>query len=220
MVNVPAEIVRPLQTIRLHAARPAGTNQPTKEGVAGTRQILNLLSNTGPEDAALCLLSGGGFALLPAPAEGITFEDKQHVTQLLHACGATINEMNTVRKHLSASKGGRLAQAFTGKALFSYIISDVIGDPVDVIASGPTAADPTTFTDALAVLEKYCLADRIPASIVLHLRNGMAGQGPETLKQLPPHIHNCIIGSNAKALAAAEIEAKCSATACSISART
>src|SRR5262249_17870906 len=125
--------------IRPHAARPAGTNQPTAEGVEGTRQILHLARNAGPQDVLLCLISGGGSALLPAPAAGITLEDKQHVTLLLHACGATINEMNCVRKHLSEIKGGRLAQAFKGRALFTLIISDVIGDPLDVIASGPTA---------------------------------------------------------------------------------
>src|SRR5439155_13354559 len=141
--------VRPLRWIRLHAARPAGTNQPTTAGVAGARQILHLARSANPDDVGLCLLSGGGSALLPAPAPGLTLEAKQTVTRLLHECGATINEMNAVRKHLSAIKGGRLAEAFTGKALFSLIISDVIGDPLDVIASGPTAADPTTFADAL-----------------------------------------------------------------------
>src|SRR5262249_34226878 len=114
VVNVPAESVRPLRAVRLYAARPAGTNQPTAEGVAGTTRILNLLASAGPDDVALCLISGGGSALLPAPVEGVSLEDKQQVTRLLHACGATINEMNTVRKHLSRAKGGRLAEAFRG----------------------------------------------------------------------------------------------------------
>src|SRR5207248_11359688 len=113
-------------------------------------------------EVALCLISGGGSALLPAPAEGVTLEDKQQITRLLHAGGATINEMNAVRKHLSRIKGGRLVQAFRVRALFSLIISDVIGDPLDVIASGPTAADPTTFADALVVLEKYGLLCSAP----------------------------------------------------------
>src|SRR5262249_29646075 len=160
------------RTIRLHPARPAGTNQPTAEGVEGTRRILSLLRSAGPDHVALCLLSGGGSALLPAPADGVTLEDKQHVTKLLHACGATINEMNCVRKHLSASKGGRLAQAFAGKALFSLIVSDVIGDPLDVIASGPTAADPTTFADALAVLGTFRLTDKVPDGVLRHLEEG------------------------------------------------
>jgi hydroxypyruvate reductase/glycerate 2-kinase len=199
----------PLTTaIRLHAARPAGTNQPTADGVAGTRRILDLLAAAGPDDVALCLLSGGGSALLPAPAEGITLEDKQQVTALLHACGATINEMNAVRKHLSRSKGGRLAQAFAGRELFSLIISDVIGDPLDVIASGPTAADPTTFADALAVLEKYRLTERVPPAVRRHLEQGRAGQVPETLKHLPAHVHNYVIGNNARSLAAARAKAE------------
>src|SRR5689334_22930529 len=128
-----------------------------------------LLAGAGPDDGALCLLSGGGSALLPAPVDGVSLEDKQHVTRLLHACGATINEMNCVRKHLSASKGGRLAQAFKGRELVNLIISDVIGDPLDVIASGPTAADPTTFTDALDVLARYHLTQRVPVQVVRHL---------------------------------------------------
>ncbi len=197
-----------LSRIRLHAARPAGTNQPTAEGVAGTRRILDLVAGAGPDDIALCLISGGGSALLPAPADGLTLADKQQVTQLLHACGATINEMNAVRKHLSRSKGGRLAQAFSGRALFSLIISDVIGDPLDVIASGPTAADPTTFADALAVLAKYHLSARVPPAVLQHLEQGRAGQVPETLKALPAHVHNYVIGNNAKSLAAAQARAE------------
>jgi hydroxypyruvate reductase/glycerate 2-kinase len=208
VVNVPAETVRPLQAIRLHAARPAGTNQPTSEGVAGTHRILDLVSHAGPEDVALCLISGGGSALMPAPVEGIPLEDKQEVTRLLHACGATINEMNCVRKHLSAVKGGRLAQAFTGRVLHSLIISDVIGDPLDVIASGPTAADPTTFGDALAILDSYQLRDKTPSAVAAHLKNGAAGGLPETLKTQPGRIHNHIVGNNRQSLKAAQFEAE------------
>jgi hydroxypyruvate reductase/glycerate 2-kinase len=140
---------------------------------------------------------------LPAPAAGITLPDKQEVTRLLHACGATINEMNTVRKHLSESKGGRLAQAFRGKALDSLIISDVIGDPLDVIASGPTAIDPTHFADALAVLERFQLTGKVPVSVLQHLQEGVAGRIPETLKWQAAHVRNHVIGNNSLALAAA-----------------
>src|SRR5438128_3332988 len=206
-VNVPAELVRPLQRIRLQAARPAGTNQPTSEGVAGTREILRLVRSAGPEDVVLCLLSGGGSALLPAPVPGVPLEDKQAVTQLLHACGATINEMNCVRKHLSEIKGGRLAQAFSGGGLFSLSISDVIGDPLDVIASGPTAPDPTTFADALAVLETYHLKETAPSSVLRHLASGARGEVAETPDALPANIHNCIIGNNARSLSAAQQKA-------------
>jgi glycerate 2-kinase len=208
IVNVPAELVRPLQSIRLHAARPAGTNQPTAEGVAGTRQILDLVSHAGPQDVAMCLISGGGSALMPAPVADVSLDDKQEVTRLLHACGATINEMNCVRKHLSAVKGGRLAQAFTGRALRSLIISDVIGDPLDVIASGPTAADPTTFADALALLDMYQLGRKVPLSVRLHLEKGAAGGTPETLKRLPGQVRNHVIGNNRLSLQAARVAAE------------
>jgi hydroxypyruvate reductase/glycerate 2-kinase len=204
LVNVPAPVPRQLARIQLHAARPAGTNQPTAEGVAGTRRILEFLAGAGPADVALCLLSGGGSALLPAPVDGVTLEDKQEVTRVLHACGATINEMNCVRKHLSRIKGGGLARAFTGRALFSLIISDVIGDPLDVIASGPTAADPTTFAEALAVLARFRLTESVPAGVLKYLNLGQAGLVPETLKVLPAHVHNYVIANNAQSLDAAK----------------
>lgn len=207
VVNVPAETVRPLRRITLHAARPAGSNQPTAEGVAGAEKILQLVEMAQADDVALCLISGGGSALLPAPVEGITLSDKQHVTRLLHACGATINEMNAVRKHLSALKGGRLAQAFRGRELYSLIISDVIGDPLDVIASGPTAADPSTFADALAIFERFQLMKQAPGQVVEHLRRGAAGAIPETPKSVPHNVHNLVIGNNVKSLAAAERKA-------------
>jgi hydroxypyruvate reductase/glycerate 2-kinase len=203
LVNVPEGTTRPLARIRLHPARPAGSNHPTAAGVAGADEMLALLASAGPEDVAICLLSGGGSALLPAPGAGITLDDKQTVTKLLHACGATIREMNAVRKHLSRVKGGRLARAFRGKRLVTLIISDVVGDPLDVIASGPTAPDPTTFADSVAVLDKYGLTDRVPAAVLELLRAGLRGEIPETPKTLPPAVSNVIIGSNATALAAA-----------------
>jgi hydroxypyruvate reductase/glycerate 2-kinase len=208
LVNVPAECVRPLRAIRLHPARPAGSNHPTSAGVAGTLQILELVRTAGPSDVVLALWSGGGSALLPAPAEGLTLDDKQEVTQLLHACGATIGEMNAVRKHLSASKGGRLARAFSGRALVSLIISDVIGDPLDVIASGPTASDPTTYADALAVLDRFRLTRRVPARVLSHLNKGADGKLPETLKEVPANVHHFVIGNNAGALSAAQAHAE------------
>ncbi len=112
--------------------------------------------------------------------------------------------MNAVRKHLSAIKGGRLAQAFAGKALYSLIISDVIGDPLDVIASGPTAPDPSTFAETLAILERYPLRNQVPQTVWHHLRNGAAGKITETPKSLPAHIHNLVLGSNVKAMSTAQ----------------
>jgi hydroxypyruvate reductase/glycerate 2-kinase len=208
IVNVPEAIVRPLKAIRLHAARPAGTNQPTEEGVRGAEQILALVAGAGPQDVVIGLFSGGGSALLPAPVPGVSLDAKQGVTRLLHECGATINEMNAVRKHLSQIKGGRLAGAFHGRFFFSLIISDVIGDPLDVIASGPTAPDPSTFADALRVLEKYELSSRVPAAVLRYLKEGNAGQVGETPKELPDTIQNFVIGNNARALAAATLKAE------------
>lgn len=200
LVNVPEGVTADVARIRLHFARPAGSNHPTDAGVVGTREMLKLFADAGPNDVGVCLLSGGGSALLPAPAAGLTLDDKQRVTKLLHACGASIDEMNCVRKHLSAVKGGRLAAAFRGKVLLTFIISDVIGDPLDVIASGPTAADPTTFADALGVLTKYSLVEKCPPAVLRHLERADG----ETLKTVPTNVGNRVIGSNAVALAAAK----------------
>jgi hydroxypyruvate reductase/glycerate 2-kinase len=205
VVNVPEGATRPLRAVRLHAGRPAGVNEPTAAGLASVQDMLDLVKSAGPGDLGLCLLSGGGSALLPAPVEGVTLEDKQRVTALLHACGATIDEMNCVRKHLSRFKGGRLAQELAERhcPVYSLIISDVIGDPLDVIASGPTSADPTTFADALAVLDRCGLVDRTPPAVLAHLRRGNSGGVPETLKILPDSVHNIVLGDNAKSLTAA-----------------
>ena len=205
VVNVPEGAARPTRAVRLHGGRPDGVNQPTAAGVSGVREMLDLAGTATPGDLGLCLLSGGGSALLPVPAAGVTLEDKQRVTALLHACGATIDEMNCVRKHLSRVKGGRLAQAFAGRncPVYSLIISDVIGDPLDVIASGPTAADPTTFADALAVLDRQGLTAHTPSAVLDHLRRGAAGEISETPKALPASVHNLILGNNVKALDAA-----------------
>ncbi len=208
VVNVPADAVKPLRKIRLNAARPAATNFPTAEGVAGSLEMLRLAASAGPEDVALCLLSGGGSALLPAPAAGVSLADKLAVTKLLHHCGATINEMNAVRKHLSAIKGGRLAQAFRGKSLHSLIISDVIGDPLDVIASGPTAPDPTTFAETLQIIDRHQLRSQIPAAALVHLERGVRGEIADTPKTMPAWATNRILGSNVVALGAAQVRAE------------
>jgi hydroxypyruvate reductase/glycerate 2-kinase len=208
LVNVPEGSTRPLRRVRLHPARPAGSNYPTAAGAEGAEEMLRLLAGAGPDDVALCLLSGGGSALLPAPADGITLDDKQAVTKLLHRCGATIGEMNAVRKHLSRVKGGRLAEAFGGRLLVGLVISDVVGDPLDVIASGPTTPDPTTFADALAVLDRYSLLGAVPPAVRGLLERGAAGLIPETPKRLPDGVHNVVVGNNATALAAASAKAE------------
>jgi glycerate 2-kinase len=208
LLNVPAGVTAPLKRIHLNAARPQGINEPTLEGAAGAEEMLQLMSSAEPEDVAVCLLSGGGSALLPAPAHGITLADKLAVTRLLHRSGATIDEMNCVRKHLSRVKGGRLAEAFRGKMLLSLIISDVVGDPLDVIASGPTAPDPTTFREAVAILSRYKLLDLVGQTVVKHLEKGARGEFPETPKTPFPKVINRVIGSNRLALDAAKLKAQ------------
>jgi hydroxypyruvate reductase/glycerate 2-kinase len=208
LLNVPAGMAAPLKRIHLHAARPQGINEPTLEGVAGAEKMLQLFSSAEPEDIAVCLLSGGGSALLPAPPHGITLADKLALTRLLHRSGATIDEMNCVRKHLSRVKGGRLAEAFRGKILLSLIISDVVGDPLDVIASGPTAPDPTTYREAIAILSRYQMLDRVAQTIIQHLEKGARGELPETPKTPFPNVINRVIGSNRLALDAAKQKAQ------------
>ena len=191
--------------IHLHPARPAGLNEPTAEGVAGAEQILRLVESLGPEDLCVGLISGGGSALLPAPAAGLTLDDKLAVTRHLSAAGASIEELNTVRKQLSRIKGGRLARACRAGRFLVLVISDVLGDPLDLIASGPTVADPASPADALAVLRKYAAEEGGLAPRVFdYLRRPPEGPQP------PPQcrVTNLIIGNNATAVEAAAVEAR------------
>ena len=204
LVNVPAGMTADLRKVRLHEARPQGVNEPRPEGVTGTEEMLRRIASAGPDDAVVCLLSGGGSALLPAPAEGVTLADKLAVTRLLHKSGASIDEMNCVRKHLSRVKGGRMVENFRGKAWLTLIISDVVGDPLDVIASGPTALDPTTFADAVAVIDRFNLRVRVPPAVLRHLERGDIADTP---KRVPPNVVNRVIGSNRVALEAATAKA-------------
>ena len=205
-INVPADCVRELTRIRLHAARPAGVNEPTAEGVVGTDRILEIVGALGPRDVCICLLSGGGSALLPAPVTGVSLQDKQQVTRLLSAAGANIQELNTVRKQLSRIKGGGLARACRAGHLVSLIISDVLGDPLDVIASGPTVPNSTTAADGWEVLHRLVASGAIPTSILTYLRITVAANKPATF---PAHkVTNLVIGKNALAVDAAGIEAE------------
>jgi len=206
-VNVPERDVRPLRRIVLHPARRGFANEPTAAGEAGARRMLAMIRDLGRNDLVICLLSGGGSALLPAPSPGLTLDDKRRVTRLLHASGAAIREVNTVRKHLSEVKGGRLAAA-TRARVVGLVVSDVVGDSLDVIASGPTVPDPTTFEDALSVLEERGLTARVPARVLAHLRKGASGGLPETPKRLGPRVRNRILAGGATALEAAKEEAQ------------
>ena len=209
-INVPADCVRELSRIKLHPARPAGVNEPTEEGVAGTEQILRLVGALGPNDLCLCLISGGGSALMPAPVDGISLQDKQAVTKFLSAAGANILQLNTVRKQLSRVKGNGLARACRAGRLISLIISDVIGDPLDIIASGPTVSDPSTPTDAIKVLDQFAGRAEIEADALKrveeHLASGKAARAG--LTQTNCEIANLVIGNNAAAVDAAGVEAK------------
>jgi glycerate-2-kinase len=184
----------------------AGHPVPDGAGAAATTEALALVDAADARTLVLGLVSGGGSALFVAPAEGITLDEKQEVTRLLLAAGATIGDMNSVRKHLSLVKGGRLAQAAAPARVLSLILSDVIGDPPDVIASGPTSPDPTTYADALAVLDHRGVMARLPASVRLLLRRGSEGASSETPKPGNPlfeRVENVIVGSNRLAVAAA-----------------
>lgn len=212
-INVPADCVRPLRRIRLHGARPAGVNEPTAEGVFGSEQILDIVSHLGSRDLCLVLLSGGGSALLPAPVPEITLADKQAVTRFLMHAGATIHELNTVRKKLSRIKGGGLARASRAGATIALVISDVVGDPLDIIASGPTIPDPATPADALTVLKKFdAKPPDVPQAVFDHLEHASAAvAGRASAASGDPRrteVTNHIIGSNATALAAAEQKAR------------
>ena len=209
-VNVPADCVRPLSRIHLHAARPAGVNEPTAEGVAGALHILDLVATLGPRDLCLVLISGGGSALLPAPVEGISLADKQAVTRFLSQAGATIHELNTVRRKLSRIKGGGLARACRAGRLLTLVISDVIGDPLDVIASGPTYAETTTAAAALAVLHKFAAKPSLVPQAIFDLLEHEVAATPSTpttpSTTVPPSacvVSHHIIGNNAMAVAAA-----------------
>ena len=201
-VNVPADCVRPLDAIHLHAARPAGVNEPTPEGAEGSARILEMASRLEPEDLCLVLMSGGGSALLPAPVDGLSLADKVALTRLMSRAGATIQQLNAVRKQLSRIKGGGLARACRGR-IASLIISDVADDPLDVIASGPTVPDPGTAAEAIAILEQL-IPDRrqVPESVWRILE---AKAREPAAKPIPafPHVRNFVIGNNRTAVEAA-----------------
>lgn len=189
----------------------AGHPVPDENGVRGTDEIIKLLKSADKKTLVVCLISGGGSALLVSPCEGISLNDKQKITEILLKAGANIYEINSVRKHLSSVKGGRLAElAFPAKVI-SLILSDVIGDRLDVIASGTTSLDNTTYDDALKVLERYKLVETTPSNVLETLRKGANGLIPETPKEnskIFEKVENIIIGSNRIALISAKQKAE------------
>lgn len=191
--------------------REASHPVPDESGVRAAEEITAVLARTGPRDLVFCVVSGGGSALLPAPAEGLTLADKQETTRQLLACGAAIHEINAIRKHLSRTKGGRLARLAEPSALVSLMLSDVVGDPLDAIASGPTVPDPTTYADCLRIVARYGLEGQIPAAVLRLLQAGDRGEIPETPKPGDPafaRTQTVIVGSNALALGAAADKAR------------
>ncbi len=199
--------MQPTRIVRIHEA---GHPIPDDAGIKGAEAILVHVRGLGPMDLVLVLISGGGSALTPAPVDGISLSEKQALTKSLLACGADIREINTLRKHISRVKGGQLARAAQPARVVALILSDIVGDPLDAIASGPTVPDPTTFADALRILDKYRIRGEIPATVRARLEAGTRGEVPETPKPEDPlfaRVHNLIVGSNIQALEAAYSEA-------------
>ncbi|HSL50359.1 MAG TPA: glycerate kinase [Candidatus Deferrimicrobiaceae bacterium] len=189
----------------------AGHPVPDARGEAAARQIRALAESAAEDDLLLVLVSGGGSALTPAPAPPITLADKQAMTRLLLAAGANINQLNAVRKHCSLLKGGQLARAAAPARVHALLLSDVIGDPLDVIASGPTAPDASTFAEARAILERFDLTRRAPAAVVERLERGARGEIPETPKPEDPVfrlVTNTVIGNNLLVVEAAAARAR------------
>jgi glycerate 2-kinase len=188
----------------------AGHPIPDQKGFKGAKKIQSFLKESGTEDLVIFLLSGGASALLSLPANGIALEEKQEVTQLLLDCGANIQEINTIRKHISQIKGGWLAKWAYPSTVISFVLSDVVGDQLNVIGSGPAVPDPSSFEEAWEILKKYDLIDEVASSIKKYLLSGREGKVEETPKPgdaVFEKVYHTLIGSNILALRAAEKEA-------------
>src|SRR2546426_2188750 len=211
LVIIP-DYLRPKPRGRRIRYHPSTHPIPTRKGMEAVQAMLRLVENVSRDDMVIVLLSGGGSALMPLPVEGISLNDEARVTSLLLKSGASIEDINTVRKHLSQVKGGRLAARLYPATVLTVIISDVVGDKIDAIASGPTAADPTTYHDTEQVLKKYDLWSQIPTNARRVITEGLSGSIPDTPKKESKafkHVHNLIIGNGrASCLAAAAAMAK------------
>jgi glycerate-2-kinase len=196
LVNAPYGTKSSVSMIELHgASHPV----PDEAGVAGARRMLEIADLAEKDDLVVCLISGGGSSLMPLPRGSVSLADKREITSALLKSGATINEINTVRKHISDLKGGWLAKKAYPATVLNLILSDVVGDPLDFIASGPTVPDSTTFSDAVEVLRKYDLWTGASASIRKVLSDGAKGLIPETPKaddKAFKKVYNVIVGNN------------------------
>jgi hydroxypyruvate reductase len=208
LVNVKYGHVVPLRRVNVVEA---GHPVPDEAGRDGAEAIMELVEKAGKKDLVICLISGGGSALLPLPVDGVTLSDKQDTTKILLACGATIHEINAIRKHISLVKGGGLARAAYPGTLVSLVLSDVVGDDLDVIASGPTVPDSSSFKDCMAILDKYGIAEKVPVGVLHHIQNGVAGKVADNPKEGDPIFsatHHAIVGSNMECVLAAENKAR------------
>ncbi|MEM8946633.1 MAG: DUF4147 domain-containing protein [Planctomycetota bacterium] len=205
-VNVPADCAQPTANITLHAARPAGVNEPRAEGVRGSREILRRVGELGPRDLCLCVISGGGSALLPSPIAGLSLEAKITLTREISARGGTIEQLNAVRRELSTVKGGGLARACRAGTLISLILSDVLGDDLEVIASAPTVTRPPTPQLAIDVLGELGLVAHPAGVEAIDLLQRHREQPLATATS--SIVQNLLIGNNATAVDAAGIEAE------------
>ncbi len=196
LVNVPYGTKSKAHIVELHeASHPV----PDEKGVEGTRRIMQIAEQAQQDDLVICLFSGGGSSLMPLPREGVSLEDKREITNSLLKSGAIINEINAVRKHLSAFKGGGLAKKAYPATVLNLVLSDVVGDPLDAIASGPAVPDPSTFADARRVLKKYGLWKSAPPAVRKVLFDGVKGVIEETPKAGEPFfekVYSVVVGSN------------------------
>ena len=208
LINVKDGHVAKLRWIQL---KQCGHPIPDDRGMNGAERIAGIAERAGPDDLVVCLVSGGASALMPLPAAPITLEENQEVTKRMLACGASIHEFNTVRKHISRIKGGQLARMAYPARVLALILSDVIGDDLDVIGSGMTAPDASTFAGAQAVLEKYGIFQRVPVSVRERIERGVRGEIAETPKPGDPvfaRTQNLVVGSNRLAAEAAAARAR------------
>ncbi len=199
VVIVPQETVKKYSNLKKIKVYGGTHPYPTSRNVDAAKLIVNMIESLSEDDLVICLISGGGSALLTLPQADITLKELRETTRLIMEAGGDIFELNTVRKHLSRVKGGQLARLAYPARLISLIISDVVGDDLSTIASGPTVPDPTTYQDALKILEKYRLLERVPTNVRRHLEKGMKGEIPETPKPGDPifkKVENIIIGNN------------------------